>query len=335
MNLEINKLSHAVHLPDSWDENAVDYFQTKKFLDYTEKYNPCNQRYYLLFQNKVFKAGIVLYSLKLDLFTFLPVSTHINMHIARIPCSVSASGFVGDYNFLPELFNTIKTQEKGFQLFLNLDSNPEISGTTSGRTLPTVIVENNFNSWEHYLQSIKSAYRRRIKQLSVTFEGIEVKISPCSDFTTEMYIQYLNVLKKSKGRLETLSLDFFKNLPHNFKLTSFHRQSDLVGWYITTTFNEKFYFFLGGINYKTNQQYNTYFNMLIHILKEGIESDSLLIDLGQTAEIPKMRLGGKLYEKQMFGYHSGYLYRKMLIAGHGLLEYSTRFPETHVLKETR
>ncbi len=333
MNLEIEKISNANYLPKGWDENVVDYFQTREFLGYTEKYNPCNQRYYVLFQDKVFKAGVVFYTLKLDLLTFMSASANIKMNIAGVPCSVSAIGFVGDYKLFPEFFDQIKNFEKGFQLFLNLDSEPVVSGVASGRTLPTITIENKFSSWRNYLQSIKSTYRRRIRLVSQNFTGIEVKVGTCSDFTTEMYNQYLEVLKRSKGKLETLSISFFQNLPSNFKLISYYNQTRLIGWYITTTYKERFYFFLGGIDYKTNKQHNTYFNMLINILKEGIESGSTLIDLGQTAEIPKMRLGGNICEKHLIGYHSGFLFRKMLIAGSGFLEYKARFPETHVFKQ--
>lgn len=334
MNLKIEIVSNARDLPMDWDENAVDYFQTREFLEYLEKYNPCNQRYYVLFQDSVFKAGVVFYSLKLDLSTFLPASTKINMNIAGVPCSVSASGFVGDYNFSQEIFSHIKTYEKGFQLFLNLDSKPGIIDVAYGRTLPTIIIKNIFNSWEHYLQMIKSSYRRRIRLISKQFTGIDLKTGPCSDFTSDMYKQYLEVLERSKGKLETLTLNFFQNLPSNFKLTSYHKKSKLIGWHITTTFKEKFYFFLGGVDYKTNKAYNTYFNMLINVLKAGIESGSTIIDLGQTAEIPKMRLGGKICEKYMLAYHSAYIFRKLLNAGSGFLEYKTSFADNHVFKET-
>ena len=83
-----------------------------------------------------------------------------------------------------------------------------------------------------------------------------------------------------------------------------------------------------------NKQFNTYFNILLGVLKEGIERRASVIDLGQTAEIPKLRMGGKLVEKMMLGYHSNGLLRKFLKAGKGLLEYSTNFDKTHVFKET-
>ena len=155
----------------------------------------------------------------------------------------------------------------------------------------------------------------------------------CSGFDEEMYGQYLNVLKRSKGKLETLTMEFFLNLPSCFELTTFYNGTKLIGWYITTNHNEKLYFFLGGIDYQMNKQYRTYFNILLAVLKDGIERKAPVIDLGQTAEIPKVRLGGIAVEKTMLAYHSNRIIRILLDAGKSLLEYSLKVKETHVFNE--
>ena len=332
MTLEITKVQKALNLPENWDSLAVDYFQTKEFLAHTEKYNPCNQRYFTLFQDGIFKAGAIVYTLRLDLLTYLSLPSPFRMNIVGIPCSVSASGMVGSFDLFFDLIDFIKIHEKGLLLVLNLDSNPLISDATMGKTLPTIILDNRFPSWENYQQSLKANYRRRLRHLSRPFWGINMKRGVCSRFDEKMYHQYREVLKRSKGKLETLSQNFFQNLPSNFSLTAYYDQENLLGWYISTAFKEKYYFFLGGINYEKNKQFNTYFNILFNVLREGIEKKGSVIDLGQTAEIPKMRLGGKVVEKFLLGYHSNWLLRKLLKAGKSILEYSTTVPETHVFR---
>jgi hypothetical protein len=98
-------------------------------------------------------------------------------------------------------------------------------------------------------------------------------------------------------------------------------------------YGKRFHFFLGGIDYELNRQFNTYFNLLFRIVREGIERGASLIDLGQTAEIPKTRLGGEVVEKYILGHHPNWLVRKLLGAGKGILEYSLVVPKTHVFKE--
>jgi hypothetical protein len=335
MDTEIKNISRALDLPENWDYSAVDYFQTREFLNHTEKYNPCNQRYFLLYQDGIFKTGVVVYTLKLDLLTYLNIPSPFRMNIAGIPCSVSASGIVGNQGDLTQMIGHIKTREKGLLLFLNLATEIKEENMISGKTLPTIILTTNFRSWEDYLGTMRADYRRRIRQFSSPFSEIKMKQSACSCFDERMHKLYFEVLKRSKGKLETLSVEFFRNLPLNFSLTAFYNADKLIGWYISSTFKEKLYFFLGGVDYKVNRQYNTYFNILLNVVREGIEKGASIIDLGQTAEIPKLRLGGKLVEKMMAGYHSNQIMRSLMKAGKSLLEYSSAVPETHVFKEIR
>jgi hypothetical protein len=335
MDSEIKHISRALDLPENWDNAAVDYFQTREFLNHTEKYNPCNQRYYLLYRHGIFETGVVVYTLKLDLLTNLHITSPMRMNIAGIPSSVSASGIIGSPDYLPQIIRDMKTREKGLLLFLNLAFKIEAENMVIGKTLPTIILTSHFRSWEDYLGAMKANYRRRVRQLSLPFSEIQMKQFACSQFDGRMYTLYLEVLKRSKGKLETLSLEFFRNLPSNFHLTAYYNAGKLIGWYISTSFNEKFYFFLGGVDYHENRTFNTYFNILFDVVREGIEKGASVIDLGQTAEIPKLRLGGRLVEKTMAGYHSNRIMRSVMKAGKSLLEYSAVVKEPQVFKETR
>ena len=332
MSLEITKISSASQLPEEWDSMATGYFQTTSFLGYTEKYNSCNQRYYVLKDGGSCKSGIIIYSLDLDLFTFLPFARSMKMNISGIPCSVSNGGFVGDKRFLEELLLHVTKIEKGLTLCLNLDRNLKIKGFASGVTLPSIVFRNRYNSWENYLSCLRSPYRRRIKLFSDRFKVIVKKNLSCRDFSEEMYSQYRDVHKRSKGKLETLSNDFFVNLPEDFYLSAFYLESRLLGWHIVLHAENNRSFFMGGIDYQFNKEYRVYFNMLIDILKEGIDAGVQEIDFGQTAETPKLRLGGDVVEKYMIGSHSGSVFRKLLNIGSSFLEYKGRFVTNNVLK---
>ena len=106
--MKIIKVSKAHDLPEKWDRGAEDYFQTKEFLEHTEKYNPCKQRYYTLYQDSVFKAGSIVYTLRLDLFTYLSIPSPFQMNILGIPCSVSCCGMVGSFELFSYLIEHIK-----------------------------------------------------------------------------------------------------------------------------------------------------------------------------------------------------------------------------------
>lgn len=328
MNLKLRKVDSAQKLPLEWDSYAEDYYQTREFLLHTEQYNPCGQRYYLFYQEQALVAALVVYTLSLDLFTYSIFKCPLAMNIAGIPCSVSASGYLGDERFFPSAFELVKPQERGFLAVLNLGFPPQIKDTMIGHTLPTIILQNSFSGWEDYLAALRSDYRRRTNMIFSSFGKVRSVMGQCSLYTQDMHRLYLDVLAHSKGRLETLSSAFFRNLPQAFRLTAYYEQEKLLGWYISTSYKDKFYFFLGGFDYEANARYQSYFNLLYGILKEGIDQQSAILDLGQTAEIPKLRLGGKISPRWMLGYHSNFLIRKLMIAARRLLEYKSVFPET-------
>ncbi len=336
MNLNIKKYSTASSLPLSWDNPAEEYFQTRDFLIHAEKYNPCKQRYYLLVDstgNDILSCAVV-YTIPIDLLSFLKIKSPVKMNIIGIPCSVSASGILGNPKYQSELLSKITQIEKGLTIGLNLPPYQNYSHRLSfGQTLPTVIFSNRFSSFNNYLDQLRSPYKRRYYKITKPFKEIKKIIQTCSCFTPLHYQYYLDVLKRSKGKLETLTFDFFKNLPDIFRLHSYYNEKTLLGWHINIHYKNRLGFFLGGINYACNPEFNTYFNILFKIIEEGIDSKASSIDLGQTAEIPKTRTGGKLCIKYLCGFHSNSLLNIILSKTKHLLEYNYHIPETRVLKE--
>ena len=75
-----------------------------------------------------------------------------------------------------------------------------------------------------------------------------------------------------------------------------------------------------------------YFNLLLGVLREAIDQGARQLDLGQTAEVPKTRLGGRLVEKSMFATHPSRIVQLLVQRGRGLLEYRRQVPQTHVFK---
>ncbi len=329
--IEIKYINSAKNLIEEWDQLADNYYQKKEFLLHSEKYNYCNQRYYLLFDNDKLMAAAIMYSLRLDLLTFVRLKSPIKMNIIGIPASVSSQGIFGKDECLESLKNHIYKKEKGFILFINLENKPINTFIASGKTLPTIILENKFESYSDYKSALKHNYRRRLNKLSLA-QGIEIKISSCSNFNKEMHNQYLAVYNNSKDKLEKLSLEFFKNLPANFILTIISKEEKVLGWNIALEDNENLYFFLGGIDYQYNKSNNTYFSLLSLLVKYGIDKGFTTIDLGQTAEIPKMRTGGKVQNLYMEAAHSNKFLNFLLKKFSNKLEYTVKLEDNKVFK---
>ncbi len=331
--MEFKRIQESINLPAKWDALADNYFQQTKFLLHTEKYNPCQQRYYSCSENGKLISAAIVYSLRLDLLTFINVKSPIKMNIAGIPCSVSSPGIFGNKAAVEVLKKHICKVEKGFVLFLNL-VDEAVKGTfASGRTLPTIVLKNHFQEWGDYLAALRSNYRRRLILINKNNKDLRFEKKLCSEFTNEMHRQYLEVYKRSSGKLEKLNCDFFQNLPPEFNLTVCFKNETIMGWNITLENQGIYYFFLGGINYKQNKIHNTYLSLLSAIIKEGIEKKSGFIELGQTAETPKMRLGGKPEIRYMEAHHNNKLLNKLIKSLSALLEYKRKLENTRAMKE--
>jgi len=332
--LEFRSVKNSFDLPPGWDEIADNYFQQSQFLSHAEKFNPCHQRYYVGIEDGKLVCGAIVYTLRLDLFTFIRVKSPLRMHIVGVPCSVSGKGIFGHAHAVKDLKQYIYEAEKGFVLVLNLEEKPETS-CASGHTLPTILFSNRFENWNAYISSLRSSYKRRLILINKENSDLRFEKKPCSKFTAEMYRQYLDVYNRSKGKLEKLTLDFFKNLPPEFKLTVCFKKETIIGWNIALSNQNVYYFFLGGVDYKQNRIYNTYLRLLTNIIKDGIENKAEIIELGQTAEIPKMRLGGKPRVLYMEARHSNKVINKLIKIGSPLLEYKRILGNTNAIKEEK
>lgn len=311
--IEIKKIFSIEPIKDLWDSLANDYFQTFEFLSHLEKYNSCSQRYYVLYENDVLKSTAIVYTIPINILTFSYKSLPIKMNVIGVAASVDSSGLIGDYKYYDRLIQFTLENEKGFILGLNYESKIKHQQIIQMNALPTIIFKHDFIDYESYLENMRHHYRRRIIQANKKFEEVSTSSESCKSFKDEHYRLYLNIMERSKTKLEILSIDFFKNLPQNFNLISYYSlENELLTWHITCRYKKVFSFLFGGINYEQRDAYDSYYNNLIGILKEAIDKGFKNINLGQTAETPKMRIGGERVQKRMFMYHKNILIRGVL-----------------------
>lgn len=327
-----NKISKASDLPKEWDSLAKCYFQKKEFFLYTEKYNPCKQRYYTLYNKNRIIAGACVYTLTIDLLTFINVRSPVKMQVVGIPATVAPAGIIGDVGAMKILLKEIFKTEKGLIVGMNISPALNCEPAVSMRTMPTIVMNHNFADWEECISSLRSDYKRRMNKIFSGFQEIKTQIIDCSGFNEKLYDLYLQIYDRSKSKLEKLSLEFFKNLPENYILTISSLNNRVISWHITLQDDGVLYFFFGGTDYEYNRKYNSYFNNIAGILKEAINRGYKTIDFGQTAEIPKTRLGGKVIELNLFVYHKNLIVKKLLYFSAKLLQYNRKIPETHVFK---
>ncbi|MBU1382831.1 GNAT family N-acetyltransferase [Myxococcota bacterium] len=332
----MNKVTHPREFAPEWDTFAQRYYQKRSFLAHCHDYNPCNQRYYELYDKSGFRGGCCVYSLVLDVFTFTRIRSPLRMNIIGIPASVGVSGVFGQSDHdIEDLLNAVIEQEKGLTIGLNFEKTFDVpQNSVWGKTLPTLVCDKSFDSFEKYIEALRSPYRRRLFLARKKMQGLHWKRIRPQEFTHELYGLYLQVFEKSEDKLEKLTLDFFRNLPDDFSFSVIETtDARPLAFNCVLKYGQEFDFFMGGIDYEFNEKHQLYFNITADVVSAFSGSGCSLLDFGQTAEVPKSRLGGKIKPLYMFAFHQGLIARSFFRLARPLLEYHKNIELNHVFRE--
>ncbi len=257
------------------------------------------------------------YRMKLNIFTFGKLRLRIPFTVIAPPMSVDQRGYTGD---LPALVEDYKGRGDLF-LMLNLEDRPEsISGIALARTLSSCIFENRFDSLEDYFSSLRSGYRRRLLKALGKGRSLAVKKIRNSDFDDSLHRLYLNVLRRSKYPLETLGKDFFRAF--DGEIFVFYEEKKPLAFVALREAGGHMDFVFGGMDYEKRDHCDLYYNMLLQILRVGIERKVTTINFGQTAEASKQRIGCRLSQRYMMAFSGNRVLNRLLIWSAPLLGYS-------------
>lgn len=322
--------SNSNELPADWDSICTDHpFLSRSFLQHLEKTNPCGQRYYYIINSQGISL-FVTYQHRLNILTYGIGRLSLNLTIVGVPCSVSSPGFIVHHDSIKAFKDELATI-KGGVLILNADLHDLAPHCVRGRTLPTCVLEMNGSSFQAYLESMRSHYRYKIIKSMKRFAEVKIrKLEDNSCFSGDYYRLYEQVFEHSDFKLEKLPISFFQQ--SKSEITLFEKDNEPLGFCQTIISEKKYYFLFGGVDYRHNYRYDTYFNMLIHIIRSGFDHGVETIDLGQTAEWIKMRLGCITVSRYLYARHSNPLIHFALKKCINILGYSSQPPQPHVFK---
>ncbi len=296
----IEVYEHAKKLPAEWDKIAGSNIALhKENLTLLERVNPCGQEYVVFRENGIY-AILVKYLLKIDIFCYSRLHFYLPLTVIGIPCSVAEPG----YRFIGDGRAEIKeylTGLKGAKLILNAADDLDFLGFTKGYTLPNCIMSIKWHSFEEYLMALRSHYRYRYKKALKKSKALTVEVIK-EEFDTKRYSLYEQVYDKSEYKLEKLPIDFFRQT--GAVVVEFRQESEPIAFVQYKIDNGRMVFLFGGLDYSLNQKYDLYQNMLLYLVRTAIENDCTSLELGQTAEEMKCRLGAHQEEKYLYIHHS-------------------------------
>jgi predicted N-acyltransferase len=181
-------------------------------------------------------------------------------------------------------------------------------------SIPNHMFEPRFPNFQSYCKDLKSHRRRAIKRSENKFQRGGFSFRRLMDqeeiravYTPELHELYLAIVAKSETKLELLPLKFFheltRRLPEQLSLTLVYKDDRVVG-FVWEIYSDNFYHFLfGGLNYELNNSGDVYFNMVFSALDNALKAGVPKIQVGQTADTLKARLG--CFQEDLFVYVRG------------------------------
>jgi hypothetical protein len=266
--------------------------KTKQTLLLLEKVNPCGQQY--LTDGK---SLAILYRQKIDLLNFVKgLSLKITLPIVGLPYSVATKGYSGNPSDVVRLLD----QVKGLKIILNGDDDLNLA---KAPMLPTYVLDLEWSSFDDYLSSMRSHYRYRLRKALKKGKTISINQIPNEQFDDALYKLYLNVYSRASDQLECLSASFFRE--HDAKIHTFHipgKQSP-VAFIQTKITDNRLKFLFCGLEQEHVRTHDLYINMLLFIIRMGIDNRVETIEFGQTTADSKMKVGCKEVKKYLYIHH--------------------------------
>jgi hypothetical protein len=293
-SLEFEIFDNINKVPEIWDEIAGDsIFLKREYLDFLHRENYCCQQYHLSIEDKII---LVTYRLKLNIFSLLGKSgINIPVNVVGIPLSVSDKGYSFLDNGSVRLSNYLNSLQ-GINVVLNGEDDLYL---VKGNTLSSFCMEVKWNNFEEYLYEMRSHYRYRTLKALKKFNPIKIKkLEHEKDFTENIYSLYLEVYNNSKEKLEKLSIEFFRKF--YFEIFVFYMETIPVGFVQLKMEEDNLIFMFCGFDHKKNYELDLYMNMLLFIVRKGIDSKCKKIFFGQTTEESKFKIGCFEEEKKLY-----------------------------------
>lgn len=345
--LEVRCFDQIHAVPETeWDSiiQSGDVFHTHRFLRSLEDGQVENALFrYVMF----YRAGRVVASAVLSIFTIqldLLVPSHpVTRWIKRLrprffqlrvclcgsPVSIGQRHLVltpdvGFEEVLPLLHGEIRrfAGENGvrhyiFKEFFEEDMRamaPVLAreGFFIGYTLPYLKLPIRWNSFEDYLESMRSSFRRQarasLKKIQAAPDNPDAPhltlLSP-EQCPPELFHElYQSVMGRAAVRLETLNEAFFRhfyrNMAADMRIYGLVQGDKVLCAAMLVAHGEELTFVWAGKPQARDDAYNDYFNLLTGMVMQAVEGRYRVLNFGQVAFYTKQRLGGHPHHLYLF-----------------------------------
>jgi predicted N-acyltransferase len=187
-----------------------------------------------------------------------------------------------------------------------------------------------FKDFADYCAALKSHYRYDVRRSERKFRESGLKVAQLRDageirrlYTPEVHRLYEAVVAKSRVKLEVLPIEFFheltRHLPDLVSLTVITNGHRIVAFNWGLMDGRVHHYLFCGMDYAVAHDADLYFNLMYHQLDDALRRGPERIEVGQTADTFKARLGCRATPRYFFVKPCGLLSAVTLRHGFRLL----------------
>jgi len=159
-----------------------------------------------------------------------------------------------------------------------------------------------FKDFPDYCAALKSHYRSDVRRSERKFRASGFRVAQMHDaeeirrvYTPEVHRLYEAVVAKSPVKLEVLPIEFFRELVRQFPgfvtLTAIYDGDRVVAFNWGMMDGRVHHYLFCGMDYAVARDADLYFNLMYHQLDDALRRGPDRIEVGQTADTFKARLG--------------------------------------------
>ena len=294
-------------LPAEWDTYFNDELRQRRFLAHLKRTSGVRHRYFFgEAESGRTVCGILsrqkIYMSRFGLSFFMPAT------VCALPMPEWSARAFGPEDGLGDVLRAMEAGHRGLMIVAGLDDRTgDYPGWTWKRHFPAVSLNIRWGRIEEYLKNLRASYRRRIFTALDAAKSCEVSIEGKDWFGQEAYALYEKHALKHRYRShpdDILKYDFFRYMPLSHEYIVLSSEGGTLGWVLVLKDGGVLRFLLCGFSKDNNAKYRIYDNLLIALVKNGIEGSLAKVAMGQTAETSKMRIGGEAAEKYLIVRHS-------------------------------
>lgn len=286
-------LQFAADLPPAWDALAGDNYALRRpFLAALETGNPCGQAYHLFHRPDGRLDSIVVTCVApgLNLAMYTPLTWRIRATLLHLPLSVTRPGYVLGSATRDEVERWVRSLF-GYVVILNWAAAGTLAGAARGAMSWQISLRLRWRSFEDYLGAMRSGHRHRCRLAARRGRGLRFRfLADNAAFDERLHALYLRVNRRSRIRVETLGIDFFR-APVSRIAVCEHGAEQLGFIQLVENGTELVFAFIG-YDEARNREHDIYLNLLLFMIRYAIERGFATLEMGQTAEDAKLKLGG-------------------------------------------